>query len=417
MESVTAMQRAQRVKPFWHRFPAFFAYPFHPRALIVLVVVSAIPAFAAGETLLALAIVLASTLVATKFAFDILARTAEGRLDPPRLDGETFTQGYLLPIKQIAIYFVIGITTGLLFLFVHPLLGVAFLFAALFLLPASIMTLAFSRSLAEALSPGTLIRTVRATGWGYVALLGCLFLLNGGASTALQWFGQGLPPAQLTVLASFLQFYFTFVMFHLMGYLLYQYHDRLDYQPEGLEPAGETDPDRARIQAFIDEEKYDAAIAELRRLAQRDEDPDLRMWLHRVATLAGDDRALLGNAGPLLEGLIDAGRVRDATSVYRTCQDVDPEARPARGTDYLPLARMLVDRGESGRALRLASGFHRSFPDHPDLPNLYLLVAHILAEDKGQPEQARTVLDYIVRRFPRRPEAQQAEALRAAISA
>lgn len=406
-----------RVTPFWHRLPQFFVYPFHPRALIMLIGLTVIMAVTGGIAPIGgILVTLVATLMATKYAFDILARTAEGRLDPPLLDAETLLRGYGVPFKQVAVYIVIGGTTAIVGKVFGVWLALGFLAAALILLPASIMTLAFTGSLVSAIDPGTLLRTVRGTGWGYAALLGCLFLLNGGSSTALQWVGTGLPPAQLMVLSTLVQFYFTFVMFNLMGYLLYQYHDRLGYEPEAVaEQSAQIDPERQTIQAFIDDGNYAAAIEELKKVLRRDQDPDTRLWLHRVANMAGDEATLMTNAGPLIETLIDRGRIRDATDVYRSCQDHDPEARPARPTDYLPMAQMMVQAGQPQRALKLANGFHRNFPDHPDVPALYLLVARILADTGGQPEQARKVLTYIARRFPEQPEARQAESLRAAL--
>lgn len=410
--------RRTRITPFWYRLPAFFLYPFHPRSLIVLVGLAVMTVIAGSLPLFGmLAINLVATLFLTKFALDILARTAEGELDPPPLDGETIGQGYELPFKLLGIYIAIGIATFAVAM-LFGWLAIIFFLLALFLLPASIMTLAFSRSLGQALSPGELFRMVRATGWGYVALLACLFLLNGGSSTALQWFGQGLPPQQLMALSMLLQYYFMFVMFNLMGYLLFQYHDRLGYEPLGhMDAAEPTDPAHATIQQFIDEENYDAAIAELKRLVQRDNNSlETRLWLHRVARAASDDRTLLGNAGGLIEDLIDAGRARDATEVYRACQDIDPQARPARASDYYPLANMMLSANEPGRVLRLANGFHRNFPDSEELPRLYLMVAQIMADQRQQPQQARKLLDFVARRFPNHPEARKAATLREALA-
>lgn len=407
------------VTPFWHRMPAFFLYPFHPRALLVFLLLVVVTIVVSGTTpLFAGLATLVLTLFLTKYALDILARTAEGHLDPPPLDGDTFLHGYELPFKLVGIYLAIGVISIALAMQAGPVIAVPFVVVALFLLPASIMTLAFTRSLRAALNPGELFRTVRGTGWGYVALLGCLFLLNGGSSTALQWLGRDMPSAQLFTLSLLLQYYFTFVMFHLQGYLLFQYHDRLGYEPEAVaDTEEELDPTRKAIQQFIADENYAAAIAELRRLIGREpDDLELRFWLHRVSRAAGDDNSLLRNAGALIEELVDRNRVREATDIYRACQDIDSDARPSRATDYLPLARMLADARETSRALRLCNGFHRHFPDHADIAPLYLLVAEILHDRRGQPEKARPVLDYVAKRFPDRPEGKRAAAMRSALA-
>jgi hypothetical protein len=410
--------RSQGVQPFWHRLPNFFLYPFQPRVLLVFAGLVAATAVTGTLPLIgAIVVSIVLSLFLTKYGLNILARTAEGRLDAPPLDGETLLQGYELPFKLMAIFIVMGVAAA----FVATTFGwvvLIFVFLALFLLPASIMTLAFTGSLGQAIHPGELFRMVRATGWGYVALLGCLFLLNGGSSTALHWLGAELPPDQLVLLSSLLQYYFMFVMFHLMGYLLYQYHDRLGYQPDAIaEVADETDPERQVIQDFIDADNHSAAITELKRLVRRNpNDLELRMWLHRLARTAADDQTLLTHAGGLIEDLIDTGRVRDATEVYRACQDIDAEARPARAADYLPLARMMVDANEPDRALKLANGFHRNFPDSDETPRLYFLVAQIMADHRKQPEKACAVLDFISRNFPHASEARRAESLRSALA-
>ncbi len=415
----TATGTRRRVTPFWHRLPQFFLYPFKPRTLAIFVGMVVITAAAGNMPPIGAALAsIALTLFLTKFSLDILAHTAEGHMDPPPLDGETFLQGYALPFKLVGIFLVLGIALLIVGTVLGGLFAILLLLAALVLLPASVMTLAVTHSLAQAVHPGELIRTVQATGWGYVALLGCLFLLNGSASIALNWLAAGLPVEQLIALSLVVQYYFTFVMFHLMGYLLYQYHDHLGYEPEaGVNAAQDVDPRHAGIQEHIDAGNHAAAIEGLKRLIREEEDNlELRLWLHRLAVAAGDDRLVLARAGGLIEKLIDLGRVRDATEIYRTCQDLDPAARPRRPTDYFPLARMLFDANEPDRALRLANGFHRNFPDHPEMPPLYLLVAHILAEHKQQPEKARTLLDFIRRRFPDRPEARQAASLQSALA-
>lgn len=409
------------VTPFWNRFPAFFLYPFKPWSLIVLFALAFVNGFllsiAAGSfggLIFAGALAVIAGLFSLKYGYDILLRTAHGDLDPPPLNGETLTQGYELPLKQIAVFIILGfVVFGLLFVWVP--LAIVCTVAIVALMPAIIMILALERSVSAALNPRELGSMAFRIGWPYFAVFGLIVLLNGGSGTVMNFFGRGLPPGAFMFINGFVQNYFLFVIMHLMGYLLLQYHGRIGFQPNCLEEEDDgwgalLDPVHEHVEAG----NHLAAAGVLGNLMREHPEHEiaLRQRRHQVLKLAADEDMLIQNAGTLMAMLIDANRLREATDVYVDITDIDPELRPGREGDYEPLMNMLVQRREYRRAVRMASGFHKAFPESASIPPLYLEAARLLSDFLQQPQKASRILDFLVKKFPEHPAAERARSLR-----
>jgi hypothetical protein len=422
--------RPVTITPFWNRMPRFFLYPLTPPGLYVLLLLAFANAtvldlmqaggggFASG-----LVVSIVAAVFSIKYGYDILERTANGHTLPPRLNREILLDGYELPFKQIAVFIVLGLVAwGMAILLPPALILVGFILygiAVLALFPAIVMTLALERSVSAALNPATLFGIAFRIGWPYFAVLGLLTLLNGGAGTVMSLFGQGLPLAAQAFLGAFFQNLFFFTMMNLMGYLIFQYHDRVGYAPDSLADQDDgwgelLDP----VDEAIEAGDYATAAQQLRSLIR--EHPDhaiaLRQQRHQVLKLTDDEDAQIDNAGTLLSELIDANRLREATEVFIDITAIDPTLRPARETDYEPLMNMLVQRGEYRRAVRMANGFHKDFPESSSIPPLYLEVARIFSDFLQQPDRARQVADFLIQRFPDHPVSGRARALRDALT-
>jgi hypothetical protein len=419
------------ITPFWNRMPRFFLYPLTPPGLYVLLVLAFANATVldlmkagGGGFVVGLVVSVVAAVFSIKYGYDILERTANGHTLPPRLNRETLLDGYELPFKQIAVFIVLGLVAWAMMVMLPPalmLVGfVIYLLAVIALFPAIVMTLALERSVFAALNPATLFGIASRIGWPYFAVFGLLLLLNGGAGTVMSLFGEGLPLAARAFLGAFFQNLFFFTMMNLMGYLIFQYHDRVGYAPETLADADDgwgelLDP----VDEDIEAGEYASAAQRLRSLIREhpEHSIELRQQRHQILKLTDDEDAQVDNAGTLLGELIDANRLREATEIFIDITDIDNGLRPARETDYEPLMNMLVQRGEYRRAVRMANGFHKDFPESPSIPPLYLEVARIFSDFLQQPDKARQVADFLIRHFPDHPATTRAQALRDALSA
>ena len=418
------------ITPFWNRMPRFFLYPLTPPGLYVLLLLAVANATVldlmhagGGGFVTGLVVSIVAAVFSIKYGYDILERTANGHTLPPRLNREILLDGYELPFKQIAVFIVLGLVAWAMAILLPPALTlVGFILygiAVIALFPAIVMTLALERSVAAALNPATLFGIAFRIGWPYFAVLGLLTLLNGGAGTVMSLFGQALPLAAQAFLGAFFQNLFFFTMMNLMGYLIFQYHDRVGYAPETL---ADQDDGWGELLDPVDEDieagNYGSAAQRLRSLIR--EHPDhaiaLRQQRHQVLKLTDDEDAQIDNAGTLLSELIDANRLREATEVFIDITDIDPALRPVRETDYEPLMNMLVQRGEYRRAVRMANGFHKDIPESTSIPPLYLEVARIFSDFLQQPDRARQVADFLIQRFPDHPASGRAKTLRDALT-
>jgi len=417
-------RRVVTIAPFWNRMPRFFLYPLMTPAIYALfglaVINGALLDLArggGGGVVTAGVVSLVAALFSIKYGFHILEETAHGRLEPPRLNRATMVEGYELPFKQIGVTLVLMIL-GVGLTFVWLPLVIVYGIAVVALMPAIVVTLALERSMAAALTPAKLFAIAFRIGWPYFAVLGLVILLNGGSATVMSLFGDALPRAAEAFLGAFTQNYFLFAIMHLMGYLIFQYHDRVGFAPETLAEQDDgwgeiLDP----VRHDIDAGHYAAAADRLNGLIREypDHRIELRKQRHQVLRLGDDERTLVQNAGTLLGDLVDANRMREAAEVYIDITDIDPELRPARETDYEPLLQILVQRGEYRRAVRMANGFHKTYPKSQSIPPLYLEVARVFAEFLEQPERAAQIATFLDKRYPDHPASARARALREAL--
>jgi outer membrane protein assembly factor BamD (BamD/ComL family) len=285
------------------------------------------------------------------------------------------------------------------------------------MLPANAMLLAVSNDLGESISPPKLWALMHGIGVPYLGLCGCLLLLSSGSGALLGLLMPLLPRALVSVVGGFVGAYFIIVMFRLMGYALYQYHDVLGLSVDvGFErQARQDDPATQRRSlgaAMLREGRYDEAIAQLRsELTENPAEATAHQRLHRLLlAVPGQEQAMLAHAGEWLPALLRSGKQSQAMDVIEAIWQQQPDYRPALATHFLPLAEAFMAVRRYDSAARLVKGFDRRFPGHADTAAVYLLGARLLIEHHRDEAQARRVLAALGQHFPASPAA--AEALR-----
>ena len=252
--------------PFWTRLPAIIAYPFRGSALITMVMLTLMSILVIFP-LIGRIVLLLMMAWAYKYAFEILRRTADGDMDPPEV--------------------ILAVDNGVVWRFLGAILvmGLVILVAALvtksttaemitaiamgFLMPACAMTLAMTGSLSEALNPATLFSLIARVGWPYLAVVGMLIVIQATAIQASSILAHALPFFVAILIAVALSFWGLFAAFHLMGYLIFQSHEALGYEPAAFERAAARheapgDAVIAQAEPLVREGRMAEAIALLR---------------------------------------------------------------------------------------------------------------------------------------------------------
>ncbi len=396
------------IKPVWQVIPRFFRYPLKARVLPTLAFISAASVLTLIP-ILGFFIWLLLWAMLFKVSYEILSSTASGMMEgPPSVtqmsDGIMFKHIGLLLAMGFAYAVIVGVVGSLTFALV---LGLFLMLA----LPAAMMTLAMTQSLVQALNPVTWVHIMRTCGWAYLLTTVFLLLMLLSQAQAEAWLLPVVGGSMLlfSVVSTFISAYFMAASFHLMGYLLYQFHDELGIDaapPAARDEHGDSqDPLIDEANALVREGQVEQAASLLGgEIRQQGAERPVHDHYRKLLLTRGDKNALLDHGREyipmLIHSLNDSARALD---VAGECMEADPGFRPANPDDVLPLARLAFAQRRHDLVLKLTSGFAKRHRQHPDLAENYFLAAQSMlekGEDAGKPVG---LVRQLRKRFPNHP--------------
>jgi hypothetical protein len=390
------MSSSTQIVPFWHRLRAISLYPLRNGALM------ALGAFTGASTLLyilpmglvGLLCRLVLTAAVYAYAVVILRATANGHFDSPEVSLGGESSGWW----QIALQVVFMIAMALGFAFFGEVGGTIFAILLALGMPGATLSLAIDDNFWHALNPGTWIAIANRLGWPYLAvaaLCGVIIISQGNAQALLEY----LLPDFLAIIASyFISTYAVFMTFHLMGYLIYQYHEDLGYEIDT--PLARRDANADPDQDVLDEAAAlvvdgDAAGAEKligARLHARGGTAAVHAQYRKLLRLRGDEDALLAHGGKYLAVLMEQGQDKLALELVRDCLALDPDFVVSRSEDVATLSRRAVELAQPRVAVTLLEGFVQRHFSHPDAAGHALAAAKLRVETFGEDAHARALL-------------------------
>lgn len=393
------------IVPFWRRLREMVLYPSGMAAMVPIVLLGI------GHILvfipLGIIIVLLLTVAMYHYAFDCLRATADGRLEPPDSglsDGGGL--GWRL-VGLIFIMFGLALICGLL---LGPALGSLALLVLGLALPGATITLAMEQRLSAALNPLNWLSIVTRIGWAYLAAVGLCLVVFFSQGYAAALAGSVLPMFLAVIFAGIVSNYALVIAFHLLGYLVYQYHEELGFEPQRprvLQALKRPDPDQDMLDesaALVRDGQPEAAARHLEaHLRGRGGTAAVHTQYRKLLRLNGENDALLRHGHEYLSILLGQEKARAAVDLLHECQAIDPTFAPARADEVTQLARLAADAGHAEVVLKLLSGFHKRFPRSADIAPNYLLVATLMHERLGQDDKARRLLLMLRTQYPDSP--------------
>ncbi|MFW6324615.1 MAG: hypothetical protein ACOC0U_06070 [Desulfovibrionales bacterium] len=267
---------ANLIPPFWNRLPQFFTYAFYPRPLLLNLTVSFISVFIFTSGFFSGLIRFFLWGIMVKYAFAALKNTAGGDLRPPKVDTPTISDDFGIVFKQLGLYLLLGIGILLAFVYLGLFPGIVVLLFDVLFFPAMLMVLVTTSRLTVSLNPAVFVRIASRIGGAYFIMYLFLILLGGApgflAYSVIKYFPSGVD----AFLIQFIQNYYTLVTYHLMGYVLLQYHVELGYhvdyenfcdvEDEKGKVSEQTPADRKlqEVERLIREGEFDKALELLR---------------------------------------------------------------------------------------------------------------------------------------------------------
>lgn len=402
---------ATEVVPFWNRLGAFFRYPFHSDPLMVIAICTLVPVVAPAN-LIGVLIWLVLALALFKYTYAVINHTAEGHLKPPPVAVAFTGSGFDIVILQLLVFVLMGGLVTAAAMVGGPVLMLLALAFVVLALPASIMVLAMERSVGAAVNPMNLMVLISRIGSPYFLLYGYLILLTLASGAAQDFAVNHFPFWVSQPLAGFLNSTFTLILFHMLGYLLFQYQEELGFAADlqdGLDGQDSQHRDRsARFDADIDmnlkDGNYDRVQSMLKEALKRDRDNAVRIGqLYQLLTARNDVAELYRYHPRILGWLADRNDGDGMAALLEHLQSAEPQFRLDDPELAVRCARVLYHRGQFKPALRLLQDFHKRYPDSEQLAPAYLLVAQSLANGLNQWEKATAFLTFIQKRCVNHP--------------
>jgi tetratricopeptide (TPR) repeat protein len=299
-------------------------------------------------------------------------------------------------------------------------------------LPSATIVIALEDKFFKSLNPGLVLYFIQSIGSAYFVLW-AFFLAIAGTRQAVLAAGSALPEAFAFPMEMALATYLGLVLFALMGYTLYQFHQELhldvdvDFddhrQAGGAEAiakagsaraalqAAEPDPLERKLQALVKTGNYKEAIAELKDQMRYDKlDPVLNTRLHALYADAGDPAATLAHGQQWLSALARAKQGKQSVQALRKLMQINPDFVVDDGDVILPAAQTALSMRDAKLAFRLLKGFDKRFPQHPDLPAVFFLGAKMMSEHMQQHEKAADLIRSVIKRYPDHAVAAEAQA-------
>jgi len=403
---------ANIIEPFWTRLPKFFTYPFslQPLALIILLSIASLILSKLSIIGLLLKIVLWGILF--KYSFSALKATAHGDLTPPGITSETISEDFMQVFKQIAIYVIIGFIFFWLIPTAGIIVAVLFLLFVLLYVPAIIILLVTTNSLLHAVNPVVFTRLAFRIGRGYFLMYFFLILLYFAPFVLGQYIMKFFPTELFELFFGFAENYYIIISYHLMGYVILQYHEEIGYQvdyedfKESVVKTKEIKEDEStnmlnRVNIMIKDGKLDEAISFIKDTTKTHPITDITLSERYLNLLIMKKRKpeMLKHCITHLDLLAHKNIKIKACEIYAKCLTMNEEFIPTSFALF-KIGGWLNETGKIKEAIRTYNRLTKAFPDDALVPKAYYRCAQIFHDRLMDPSRAKKILAALIKKYP-----------------
>lgn len=381
--------------PFWHRLRAIVLYPVRGGALVTLVTLTLFSLLGLLPGIGWIMLIL-TWLSAYKYAFGILRATADGHMDSPET---VLSAGDGVVWRFFTLMLLLGLAVAIVAWIFGPPVGWMALALVVFLQPGFIISLAMDGSLLRALNPAVALEVVARVGWPYLAVFALLFVIQMSEATASRWLDEVMPPVVGNIVLTAVALWGLFATFHLMGYLVYQYHESLGYEPEAhrnrLSSRHGSDRELLdRAEALVRDGQTESALATLREeVRSRAVDLETHELYHRLLHQHAKPGEVAEHAAQYLHLLMLEKQDRRAFDLLREVIAIDPDFMPTQPEDAERLAERARALGQSQFAIDILRALLRKHPRRAAAPRWALDAALLLVDRQGRDDEARELLE------------------------
>ena len=359
---LTEFDMSPDIEPFWRNLNGVYQYPLTTPGIITLLLVSLISSIAPNSLLLHFF----SLILLIHYASACLNKTANGVMKPPIIDDLMSTDISAL----FKIYFVIFLMILITVIVSGVLAELAYLVMIFFIIafPASIIILSIDEKFSNAINPKLLLTVITTTGASYVLM--CLFSLIMFSSIALieEFILSNHPTFINYFLTEFISSYYIIIIFHLLGYIVYQHHHELNFSASHVEreviPRSDNKRQQDHLELLIKAGHFLQA-AEKSSIALKNKNATLPEWnrCFELNLISKKETALIDFLNHYFEKLNESKQDSLMADAYLKCRKRVKTYQPKNHLIWLKIAQGLIEIGHYKTAISLLNGFHKSCKD------------------------------------------------------
>ena len=403
------------IDPFWTRLPKIFAYPFGAGPLILMAVVTFLSLiFSVTGGMVGALIRFAIWGVMLKYSFAALKQTASGNLRPPGITSKALSEDFEDVFKQLLLYLFIFGVVFLATVKFGPLIGIVLALFLLVSVPAMIILLVSTNQFFAAVNPALFVPIMFRIGWGYLIM--CLFLLflSGAPAVVFQFLFPMLPVRLSAFIAAFAENFYTLVSYHLMGYVVLQYHDKIGYAvehqefddpTEKVETTEINDPEELVLRdvtLMVQEGNLDKAIDEIQNFQRNNgliKNKSLADRYYELLKMKNNTDEIMRFAGIYLDLIVKENDKKAGIKVYSNCKSLDPEFEPSSSA-LMKIAGWVGDSGKPESSIKLLNQIIKKYPSDPVTPRAYFRAAQIFHDRMMKPDKSRQIISTLIKKYP-----------------
>ncbi len=357
-----------------------------------------------------------------KYSFAALKATAGGNLQSPEVNTKTLSEDFDQIFKQLGLYLFVGVVFSYISAKFGLFVGVAFLIFGILSIPSMIILLVTTDSFIHAINPILFVSLMTRIGWAYLLMYFFLFLLIGAPTALAQFIFPLLPPKLVFFIFTLAKNFYTLISYHLMGYVILQYHEEIGYQvdfEDFRDPSDEknaveaVDPeDRIlkEVTPLIKDGKLDEAVNTIRQYMSGGEISNKTLADRYYALLKMTKRVseMLEHAIGYLDILARENDRQKALQIFSQCQALKPEFIPSAFA-MMKMAGWMSESGKTDTAIRFYNRLIKAYPKDPLTPRAYFRAAQLFNDHLLKPEKSKRILQVLLKKYPESDTAPMAQ--------
>jgi len=397
-------------EPFWRRLQEAFRYPLNRNALPVIIGISAFTTFLWATPLLGIItfiIYLALIGAMLKYCFRCLEHTAEGEMSAPDI-GDAYQSGLGLLLKLFLMFIITTFAIGAVGAYVGTAIAGLLGILTLVMLPAVIIRFAQSDEIFDSLNPIAALQLILAIGLPYGLLIVFMMIMMGSVGVIQQLIGDHFSIIS-HVLQAIASNYYLVVVFHLMGYMLFQYQEKIGYSARAdniTTTRSDEDIHAAKIDVNVKEGNYNTAVKLFEDALKKF--PNTPLFYQQFFDFSCNTKnkpLIRESTNHYLNWLYKNREYEKIVAAFATATRQCPDFIPDNPGARLHLAKNCATKGIPATTVKLVNGMHKSFPNFEGLAEAYNLLANALDELNKHPQAAkcRLMVEQLKKRTPKAP--------------